>query len=136
MGVRSEELGIRSWGSAAAVWEGVFGVGAGQNGRGGVRQTRASNARPYYIIGKSEGILREACLSLVGVCMAGPPTVRGRIFGVAGVARAGVFGVGCRAKRRGQRSANPGEQCSPLLYNRKSLGCFCVGLAMQRSPNS
>lgn len=54
------------------------------------------------------------------------------VFGVG----AGVFGVGCGAKRKSQRSANAGEQCSPLLYNRKGLGCFCAGLAMQRSPNS
>ena len=52
--------------------------------------------------------LRGACLLLVGACIAGPPTVRGRIFGVAGAARAGVFGVGCGAKRKSQRSAHPG----------------------------
>ena len=47
------------------------------------------------------------------------------VFGVG----AGVFGVGCGAKRKSQRSAHPGEQCSPLLYNRKGWVCFCAGLA-------
>ena len=52
--------------------------------------------------------MREPCLLLVGACTAGPPTVRGCIFGFAGAARAGVFGVGCGAKRKSQRSAHPG----------------------------
>ena len=140
-----------------------------------VRQRRASNARPYYIIGKSGGVFAWACLLLVGACMAGPPTVRGRIFGVAGAARAGVFGVGAGrnaeaafgtpgrsqapplrwnykmaikisrillrfivgvglCSTRGalrQHKALAGEQCSPLLYNRKGWGCFCVRLAFR-----
>ena len=52
-----------------------------------------------------------------------------RVLGVGG-----VFGVGCGAKRKSQRSANPGEQCSPPLYNRKGWGCFCVGLQCSALP--
>ena len=44
---------------------------------------------PTMKLQKGDIILRKPCLSLVGACIAGPPTVRGRIFGVVGAARAG-----------------------------------------------
>ena len=60
--------------------------------------------------------------------MAGPPTVRGWIFGVAGAARAGVFGVGCWAKRKSQRSANPGgAKPRPYYIIGKVGGVFVWG---------
>ena len=85
--------------------------------------------------------LRGACLSLVGVCIAGPPTVRGYIFGVVSAARAGVFGVGCGAKRRGQRSAHPGgAKPRPYYIIGKSEGILreaclsLVGVCMAGPP--
>ena len=102
---------------AAAVWAGVFGMGTGLFGVGcGAKRKSQRSAhpggakpRPYYIIERAGVFLcRGLNLLLVGACMAGPPTVRGCIFGVVGAARAGVFGVGCGAKRKGRRSANPG----------------------------
>ena len=41
-----------------------------------------------------------------------------------------IVGVGLCSTRGAlrQHKALAGEQCSPLLYNRKGGGCFCVGL--------
>ena len=75
--MRNQELGVGGWGLAAAVWVwgcsvwvGVFGVAAGRNARASVRHTRASNARPYYIIGKVWGVFARgfpfACRGLHG----------------------------------------------------------------------
>ena len=69
-------------------------------------------------------ILPFACRGLHGR----PANGAGVYFRGCGFGKGGVFGVGCGAKRKSQRSANAGEQCSPLLYNRKGRGCFCVGL--------
>ena len=124
-------VGCCGVGGGCSVWA------AGQNARASVRQTRASNARPYYIIERAGVFLREPCLLLVGACTAGPPTGRECIFGFAGAARAGVFGVGCGAKRKSQRSARAGEQCSPLRWNCKraiktsrTLSRFMVGVGL------
>ena len=62
--------------------------------------------------------------------MAGPPTVRGRIFGVVGAARAGVFGVGCGAKRKSQRSANPGGAKPRPYYIIGKVGVFLRGACL------
>ena len=67
VGIRNEESGVgvgccgvgggcSAWAGVFGVGAGVFGVGAGRNARASVRQTRASNARPYYIIGKVVGV--------------------------------------------------------------------------------
>ena len=97
--------------------------------------------------------LRGACLLLVGACIAGPPTVRGCIEGlwvrqgraeqapplrwnykmaikISRILLRFMVGVGLCSTRGAlrQHRALAGEQCSPLLYNRKGWGCFCAGL--------
>ena len=60
-------------------------------------------------------------LSLVGACIAGPLMVQGVDFGVAGAVGAGVFGVGCGEKRKGQRSERRAEPSpAPTIELRNS----------------
>ena len=118
--MRNQELGL-----AAAVWVGVFGVGcgvfgvgAGRNARGGVRQTRASNARPYYIIGKVGCVfvwgLPFACRGLHGR----PANGAGVYFRGCGCGEGGS--VRCRLRGETQEPAfgTPGRsQAPPLRWN-------------------
>ena len=75
--------------------------------------------------------LCEASLLLVGACTAGPLTVRGWIFGVAGAARAGVFGVGAgRNARASVRKTRAEPSPAPTVELRKGDKNFTHSLAV------
>ena len=64
-------------------------------------------------------LCRGLNLLLVGACIAGPPTVQGRIFGVAGAARLGVF---LRGACNAALSEFPTSNFTPPSQSKKTPG--------------
>ena len=118
--IRNEESGVGGWllrcrRGVLGVGAGVFGVGAGRNARVSVRHTRASNARPYYIIERAGGVFvwgfPFACRGLHGR----PANGAGVYFRGCGCGEGG--GVRCRLLGETQEPAfgTPGRSQAPPL---------------------